>query len=127
MFFGLEFMGDMSTRLLILAAFAGMLLDIASGFAQAVKNDELSSEKMRLGLWHKCGFAGLIILGIYLQWVQNLADISSYIGMTIPTTAAICVYIVACEVISIKENLSKLNPQIDDSPLGDLRSHNDTI
>lgn len=126
MFYGLEFLGDMSTRLLIAAAFAGMLLDIASGFAQAVKNDELSSEKMRLGLWHKCGFAGLIVLGIYLQWVQNLADISSYIGMTIPTTAALCIYIVACEVISIKENLSRLNPQIDDSPLGEL-GHHDSI
>ena len=125
--YGLEFLGVMPTPLLILAAVIAMILDIVSGFLRAAKNNEISSEKMRIGLWHKTGFCGIIILGIYLQWVQALTEISSYIGVDIPTTGALCVYIIACEVVSIRENLANINPEIDGSPIGKLGSDHDSL
>lgn len=123
----LDFLGETSTRLLIIAAMVGIVLDVISGLSRAAMQGELSSEKMRLGLWHKCGFLGLIILGVYMQWVQGVADINSYLGFSIPTCAAICVYIIGTECISIAENLRGINPEIGDSPIGDLtdRKHDE--
>lgn len=108
----MEMFLEPQTKILVFATFAGILLDVISGVAQAVKNKELSSEVMRLGLWHKCGFVGLMVLGAYVEWVQGITDISAAIGFTIPTLAAICVYIIGTEVVSIIENLKQMNPEI---------------
>lgn len=115
-----EFLGDATVRVLIVAALVGIVFDILVGLARAASKHELSSEKMRIGLWHKCGFLGLIVLGIYLQWVELVGDISSYLGFSVPTCSMVCVYIIATECISIAENLKDINPEIGDSPLGDL-------
>lgn len=102
-----------ANRLFIIAACLGILFDIVSGFLLAVKNGTVSSEKMRLGLWHKSGFIGLIVLAIYLQWVQGIADISTYLPFELPTVFAVCTYIVMTEVISILENLKGFTPEIE--------------
>lgn len=120
---GLEFLTVATTRILICAALAGIVLDVVSGLARAVMHKELSSEKMRLGLWHKAGFVGLIILGAYVEWVQGVMDVSSYIGFTLPTLGAICIYIVITEIISITENLIGLNPEIANSPVKEILEH----
>ena len=116
----LDFLADLSTRILIIAAIVGIILDVVSGLARAIMHDELSSEKMRIGLWHKCGFLGLIILGLYMQWVEIVAHVSDYLGFSVPTCAGVCVYIIATECISIAENLKEINPEIGDSPIGIL-------
>ena len=109
----MEFLADPVIRLFICAAFVGMLFDILSGFLQALKNGELSSEKMRIGLWHKCGFICLIALGVYVQWVETFSDVSSFLGFDFPSVQAVCLYIIVTEIISIIENLKKLTPEID--------------
>ena len=124
----LDFLGDLSTRVLIIAAIVGIVLDVLTGLARAIMHNELSSEKMRMGLWHKCGFLGLIVLGIYMQWVEIVANISDYLGFAVPTCAGVCVYIIATECISIAENLKGINPEIGDSPIGgltDKHEHNE--
>lgn len=110
---GFEFLGEPACRLFIIAAVAGIVLDVASGLLQAIKNGDLSSEKMRVGLWHKCGFLGLIVLGIYVQWVEGFADVSAYLGFDFPSANAVCLYIIVTEIISIIENLKKISPEID--------------
>ena len=110
---GFEFLGDPVCRLFIIAAVTGIVLDVVSGLLQAIKNGELSSEKMRVGLWHKCGFLGLIVLGIYVQWVEGFADVSAYFGFDFPSVNAVCLYIIGTEVLSIIENLKKITPEID--------------
>ena len=109
---GFEFLADTTTQLLIVAAFAGMFLDFVSGFAHAAMVHEISSVKMRLGLWHKLSFAGTILLGIYVQWITSVSDISAYLGFSVPATNVICIIICAIEVTSIYENLKKINPDI---------------
>lgn len=109
---GFEFLADPSCRLFIVAALLGILFDVISGLLQAIKNGELSSEKMRVGLWHKCGFICLIILGLYVQWVEGFADVDAYLGFDFPSAQAVCLYIIVTEIISIVENLKKLTPEI---------------
>lgn len=101
------------TELLIVTASA-MLLDVATGFAAALKTGTVKSGKMREGLWHKAGFVGMIAAGFLLEHGAAIADL----GVGIPATAAACVWVVMTEAVSILENLCVLNPAIADSPLG---------
>lgn len=94
-----------------------MVGDYLSGVIKAVKNKELDSTKMRLGLWHKAGFIGAMALGYACQLAVNY-DL-------LPTTfsavfAGVCVYVIITEAISIFENLCELSPELRDSPLASL-------
>lgn len=122
---GLVFLADPTTRLFILAAFVGMALDIATGFANAAMHHELSSEKMRVGLWHKFGFCALILLGIYVQWVETIGEISSYLGFDVPAIGTVCVCICAIEILSIYENIRKITPDVEKTPLSVIGEHSD--
>lgn len=97
---------------------ASMVLDMATGLAKGAASGALDSKKMREGLWHKAGFAGLVALAYMLQIAQGFMDL----GMEVPTVAAVCVFIVLTEAVSICENLCELNPAIASSPLGKLFS-----
>ena len=123
---GFEFLMITQTRLLILAACLGMCFDFLSGFANACMHHEVSSEKMRIGLWHKLGFLGCIALGIYIEWLQGISDIASYIGVELPTTAAICIVICVIEIVSIYENIKKINPQVVKTPLDVLHNEDES-
>lgn len=100
-------------ELLIVTCLA-MLLDVATGVAGAVKTNELASGRMREGLWHKAGFCGLIAAAYLFEFAAGHADL----GISIPATGAVCVWIVVTEAVSILENLCVINPQIAASPLG---------
>ena len=119
----MELFLEPQTKILVFATFAGILLDVISGVAQAIKNNELSSEIMRLGLWHKCGFVGLMVLGAYVEWVQNITDINTAIGFTFPTFIGICIYIIGTEIVSIIENLKRINPEILEALPGEGNNH----
>ena len=67
-----------------------IVLDYLTGLMKAAMQHDISSEKMRLGLWHK---SGLILV--------------------VPAA----VYIAVTEISSILENLGEINPEIADSPL----------
>lgn len=103
------------TELMIVTCLA-MLLDVITGVAGAVKNNELASGKMREGLWHKAGFAGLIAAAYLFEFAAAHADL----GISIPATGAVCVWVVVTEAVSILENLCDINPQIANSPLGKI-------
>lgn len=111
---GFEFLADHTTQALMIAAVVGMVLDFVSGFTNAAMHHEISSEKMRVGLWHKVSFLGVIFLGVYIQWVESLGHISQYLGVEVPAVSVICCIICAIEAVSIYENLKKMNPDIPD-------------
>lgn len=102
----------------VVAVAALMLLDIAFGFAGAVKSGEVSSGKMRDGLWHKAGFCGLIVVAAVYEiaavWIDfEAASAGLGIGLPqIPTVGIVCAYIFITEIVSILENLRVLNPGI---------------
>lgn len=91
--------------------------DYLSGLIKAVKNKELCSTKMRLGLWHKAGFIGAMALGYACQLAVNYDLLPTSFSAIF---AGICVYVIITEAISIFENLCALSPELSDSPLAAL-------
>lgn len=74
-----------------------MLADILSGFAQAVVNRDVDSQKMRVGILHKL----LLILSMLLTFILDFAFSIDFISKIY------CTYLVIMEIISISENMTK--------------------
>lgn len=91
--------------------------DYLSGLLKAIKNKELDSTKMRLGLWHKAGFIGAMALGYGCQLAVNYGLLPSSFNAVF---GGVCVYVIITEAISIFENLCTLSPELSDSPLAAL-------
>lgn len=90
----------------IVSAF--MLLDLVTGFTQAVVNKCVDSTKMKNGLWHKCGFLLAIMFGWLCEFSMNYVDL----GFTLPVQNAVCLFIILTEIVSILENLGKISPEL---------------
>lgn len=95
----------------IVITFCFIGLDFVSGFAQAVSNKKVSSEKLRKGLFHKCGFMLVIVLGVLCEVSMQFIDL----GFDFPICIAVCGYIILTELVSILENIGKLAPELTDS------------
>lgn len=96
---------------LICVACCFMVLDIVTGFTQAVINKCVSSTIMKLGLWHKCGFLLAIIFGCLCDWAMTFVDL----GFTLPIQQAVCLFIILTEIVSNLENLGKISPELADN------------
>lgn len=81
----------------ILAPLIFSLADIITGYIQAVINQNVDSQKMRIGLLHKALIILVIILAFVIQYAFSLNYIASFV----------CVYVVLMELVSIAENLQK--------------------
>ena len=92
----------------VIATLLFIAFDFATGFIQAVANKEVKSEKLRQGLFHKCGFVLAIVFGILVEWSLQFVDL----GFDVPVAIAVCGYICLTEVTSILENLGKLSPEL---------------
>lgn len=98
----------------IVAAF--IVMDLATGIAQAIANKTLDSTKMRAGGWHKCGFIAIIILAALVEWAMRYIDL----GFTLPLFIPVCVFIILTEIVSIFENVCKLSPELGNTKLAQL-------
>lgn len=97
------------TPLAVLSVFVA--LDVLTGVASAIAAAELSSSKMRDGLFHKLAFYGAYVLAVALEYAAGVFDLN----ITIPAAGTVAAYIVATEVVSILENLCKMNPELKNS------------
>ena len=93
-----------------------IVMDIATGFAQAVSTKTLDSSEMRDGLWHKSGFIGVMLLAALGEFAMGYLDL----GFEVPLFIPVCVFICVTEVVSIFENLCKLSPELANSKLAAL-------
>ena len=93
---------------IIIATLLFIVFDFVSGFVQAVANKNVQSEKLRQGLFHKCGFVFAIVFGILCEWAMSFVDL----GFDVPIAITICVYIMLTEIMSVLENLGKLSPEL---------------
>lgn len=96
-------------------AIVGILIaiDYLTGLMKAAMQHDISSEKMRLGLWHKSGLILVMLLAEIVEHGQRYLDI----GYTVPLIAPAAVCISITEISSILENLGEINPEIANSPL----------
>lgn len=95
---------------------AFIVLDVVSGIAKGAKLGQLSSSKMREGIWHKAGYVLIMALAVLIEVGSKHIDL----GFTVPLVIPACVYIILSEVMSIFENATVLNPQIGGSGLTKL-------
>ena len=93
-------------------------LDVISGFGQACVNKTVDSSIMRRGLWHKSAYVLAIMLAVLCEYSAVYIDL----GFTLPIVAPVCGFICVTELVSILENLGKLNPEIANSKLLDFFS-----
>lgn len=93
---------------LIVIACVFMVLDLITGFIGAVVNKEVQSNKMKQGLWHKCGFLLAIIFGVMCEYAMKYVDL----GFELPIQIAVCTFICITEIMSILENLGKISPEL---------------
>lgn len=98
----------------IIACLCLMVFDIFSGFTAALKNRELSSTKMREGLFHKCSLVMCIVLAWCIEmFVMHVPDL----GFNVPLVIPACILIFAMEVVSILENIVKINPDLENEEI----------
>lgn len=99
-----------------------IVLDYATGLMKAIHAHDISSEKMREGLWHKSGLILVMLLAEVVERGQQYLDL----GYTVPLIVPAAIYISITEISSILENLGEINPEIANSPLLQLfRSRKD--
>lgn len=90
-----------------------VILDIVTGLMKAFATGTVQSSVMREGLFHKATYFILILLFAVVEVLQMHFDILP----ELPTALAICVYVVATEIISIIENISIINPELTQWPI----------
>lgn len=103
-------------------AIAFMGGDMLTGFCQALANKDVSSEKMRTGLWHKASFLIVLALAFGLEWASGYLPL----GFQVPLFTPACVIVVLTEVVSILENVAKMNPSLAGSKLMELFRSSET-
>ena len=88
-----------------------ILMDIVCGIAGAARNKELCSSIMRDGLYNKFGELMLLLLAIFINEVLLIAPFDK-MGIPPEIAYAVAIYIAVMEIISIIENICKINPEL---------------
>lgn len=92
----------------IVVALIFHLLDLVTGLIGAIRQGKLQSSKMRDGMFKKVGFIFCYVLAFLID------NNASTVGLNIRTSIlpVIIVYAVTTEIISIIENICKINPDL---------------
>lgn len=96
-----------------MAAICGILIlmDIVCGIVGAARNKELCSAIMRDGLYNKFGELMLLVLAIFINEALLVAPFDK-MGIPPEIAYAVAIYIAIMEIISIIENICKINPEL---------------
>lgn len=92
----------------IIIALIFNLFDLISGLISAVKNKDLQSAKLRDGLFKKVGFIMCYVLAYIVDYYGTFIGLN--LGVSILPT--IVLYTCTTELVSILENISKINSDI---------------
>lgn len=98
----------MSYLLPIIVALIFNATDLVTGLLQAVKNKNINSSKLRDGLFKKIGF----ILCYFIAWLVDTQG--HFIGFELGVNVLPIIVLYACttELVSIIENICKINTDI---------------
>ena len=83
-------------------------VDIASGIISAIKNKDISSSKLRDGLFKKVGF----ILYYFVAWLVDTQGNKIGFQFSVDILPIIILYVCTTELVSIIENICKINTDI---------------
>ncbi len=88
-----------------------ILMDVVCGIIAAARYNALSSSIMREGLFNKVAELLLLLLAVICS---NLLVIEPFCNMGIPpeVSSVVAVYIAGMEILSIIENICKINPDL---------------
>lgn len=107
---------------IILVALVFNGLDLITGIVGALRDGEqIKSSKLRDGLFKKVGFIFCYILGIMINYAENFLALPFGVYLV----PVICTYAIITEVVSIIENISKINPDILPDKLKSLIGYNE--
>ena len=84
------------------------LIDILSGLVSAIKNKDIKSSKLRDGLFKKVGF----IFCYFIGWLVDTQGEKVGFYFTVDILPIIILYICTTELVSIIENICKINTDI---------------
>ena len=104
---------DPNDRIAIISMIAFILLDIVSGVVSAYARHEISSKKLREGLWHKLGYFFVLFCAILIEWIMTQG---LDLGFSLPLVVPICVWVSLMEIVSTLENAAKMNPDLESVP-----------
>lgn len=92
----------------IIIALVFNALDLITGIITAIKDKDIQSSKLRDGLFKKVGF----ILCYFVAWLVD--NEGSLIGFQLGTAILpiILLYVCTTELVSILENICKINPDL---------------
>lgn len=84
-------------------------LDLITGVVGAIRDGEkIKSSKLRDGLFKKVGFIFCYILGVTINYAESYLTLPFGVDLV----PVICTYAIITEVVSIIENISKINSDI---------------
>lgn len=96
-------------------------LDLITGIIGAIRDGEqIKSSKLRDGLFKKVGFVFCYALGVLINYAENLLTLPFGVNLV----PIICSYAIITEVVSIIENISKINSDILPDKLKELIGYN---
>ena len=92
----------------IIIALVFNALDIITGIITALKNKDIQSAKLRDGLFKKVGF----IMCYFVAWLVDTQGSRIGFQFGISILPIIILYVCTTELVSILENICKINPDI---------------
>lgn len=84
-----------------------IVLDIASGYINAIMKDCVSSSKMRQGILKKCGDVCVMLCAIVIEHCGGYVGIDE--GITSSIVGGVCALLCIMELTSVLENSCKIN------------------
>lgn len=92
----------------IFCALAFNLVDLLTGIVSAIKDKEIKSSRLRDGLFKKVGF----ILCYAVAWGIDAYGYLVGFNPGVPILPVVVLYACTTELVSILENISKINPDL---------------
>lgn len=92
----------------IIIALVFNALDLTTGIISAFRNKDVQSSKLRDGLFKKVGF----ILCYFVAWLVDTQGTKIGFNFGVSILPIIILYVCATELVSILENICKINSDI---------------
>ena len=88
-----------------------IIMDIVCGVIAAMRNRELCSSIAREGMYNKIGEVMFLFIGIIANEILGIPPFDT-LGISPDIACLVAVYIAWAELISVLENICKINPDL---------------